>query len=79
MEVYLSPELQTKLERLARELGRDSQSLVREAVKRLVGHDEWFAREVQHGLAQIERGEVLGHGEVGARLDALLKEKQRPG
>jgi predicted transcriptional regulator len=29
-------------------------------------------REVEKGLAQIERGEVLEHEEVGARLEKLL-------
>ena len=76
MEVRLSPELQAKLDRVAEQQGRDTQSLVHEAVERLVGYDEWFIREVEKGLAQIERGEVLGHEEVGARLDKLLTEKQ---
>ena len=36
MEVNLSPELEAKLKRKAAEEGRDSQSLVREAIERLV-------------------------------------------
>ena len=75
MEVHLSPELQAKLDRIAAEQGRDTQSLVNEAVERLVGYDEWFVRVVEKGLAQIERGEVLGHEEAGARLYKLLTEK----
>ena len=41
-----------------------------------VEYDEWFVREVEKGLEQIEHGEVLGHEEVGARLEKLLNEKQ---
>ena len=53
MEVNLSPELQAKLERVAEQQGRNTESLVREAVERLLGYDEWFVREVEKGLAQI--------------------------
>ncbi|MGB2624885.1 MAG: hypothetical protein WA857_10545 [Candidatus Acidiferrum sp.] len=77
MEVNLTPELQAKLDEVAAEQGRDAQSLVQEAVQRLVDYDQWFVREVEKGLAQIERGEVLEHDEVGARLEKLLSEKQR--
>jgi len=76
MEVNLSPELQAKLERVAEQQGRNTESLVREAVERLLGYDEWFVREVEKGLAQIERGEVLDHKDVGTRLEKLLKQKQ---
>ena len=77
MEVNLTPELQAKLNEVAAQQGRDPQSLVQEAVQRLVDYDRWFVREVEKGLAQIERGEVLEHEEVGARLEKLLNEKQR--
>lgn len=77
MEVKLTPELQAKLEDVAAQQGRDTQSLVREAVERLVDYDAWFVREVEKGLAQIESGEVLDHDEVGARLEKLLSGKRR--
>jgi predicted transcriptional regulator len=77
MQVELTPELQAKLEAVAAQQGRDAQSLVKEAVERLVDYDQWFVREVEKGLAQIEGGEVLEHEEVGARLEKLLNEKQR--
>ena len=77
MEVKFSPELQAKLESIAAQQGRDSASLVHEAVERLVGYDEWFMRQVEKGLAQIERGETLPHEEVTARMQKLIAEKQR--
>jgi predicted transcriptional regulator len=77
MELYLSPELQAKVDRIAAQEGRDAQSLVQEAVERLVGYDEWFLREVEKGLAQIDRGEVLEHEEVGSRLEKLIADKQQ--
>jgi len=77
MEVKLSPELQAKLDSIAAQQGRDSASLVHEAVERLIGYDEWFMRQVEEGLAQIERGEVLEHDEVAARMEKIIAEKQR--
>jgi len=74
--VNLDPELQAKLARLAAVEGREPDTLVQEAVRRLVDYDHWFIGEVEKGLAQIGRGAVLTHEEVGARLERLLAEKQ---
>jgi predicted transcriptional regulator len=76
MEVHFSPELQAKLDRIATQQGRDTESVVHEAVERLLDYDEWFAREVEKGLDQIASGEVLGHDEVGKRLEKRFAEKQ---
>jgi len=77
MEIELSPELQAKLDRIAAEQGRDTKSLVKEAVERLVGYDEWFLRQVEIGLAQADRGELLEDNEVAARMENLISRKQR--
>ncbi len=77
MEIELSPELQAKLDRIASQQGRDSKSLVHEAVERLVGYDEWFLRQVEIGLEQADRGELLEDNEVAARMENLIARKQR--
>ena len=77
MEVTLSAELQTKLARIAQDRGTNPQDLAREAIERLVDYDDWFVREVEKGLAQIESGQTLTHEEVGARLSKHLDGKQR--
>ena len=76
MEVHLAPDLQAKLLRVAAERGRDAETLAKEAIERFVDYDEWFISEVEKGLAQIERGEVLTHEAVGARMEKLLIDKQ---
>jgi len=76
MEVHLNPELQARLTHLAAQQGRDTEALAREAIERLVDYDEWFIREVEKGLTQIEQGKVLTHEEVGARMERRLAEKQ---
>jgi predicted transcriptional regulator len=77
VEVNLPPELQAKLDRVAARQGREPESLVNEAIERLVGYDEWFIRQVETGLTQVERGEVLEHEQVVARVENLIREKQR--
>ncbi len=78
MEVQFSPELQSKLTRLATEQGTDSEALVRKAVERLVDHDEWFRTEVQTGLDQIAQRQTVSHEDAGERLSAYLASKQQP-
>ncbi len=72
----LSPELQARLKQAAEQQGRDAESLVNEAVERLLRYDEWFVDQVEKGLAQVERGEMLDHEEVGNRLEKFLNQKQ---
>jgi len=50
--------------------GSESQSLVQEAVERLVNYDEWFIREVEKGLAAADSGDFLDHEEVGKLIDS---------
>lgn len=72
MELHLSPDLETKLSRLAAQQGRDSSSLAIEAIERMVEYDQWFLAEVDRGLRQIEDGKTLSHEEVGFRVFPTL-------
>lgn len=76
MEVHLNPDMQAKLTRLAAERGRNTETLVQEAIARFVDYDEWFIREVEKGLASADRGDLLTHEEVGTRLEKLIADKQ---
>jgi predicted transcriptional regulator len=69
MDVPLNPDLQAKLSRLAAEQGRASESLIVEAVERMVNYEEWFLREVNKGLAAAERGEFVDHADVRKMID----------
>lgn len=69
MEIALTPDLQSKLSRLAAQQGRPTEALVVEAVERMVDYDEWFRREVQKGLAAADRGELVDHDEVRKMID----------
>jgi predicted transcriptional regulator len=50
--------------------------LIREAIERAVDYDDWFIREVEKGLAQIDAGQVQMHNAVGTRLDQKLADHQ---
>jgi len=69
MEVHLSADTERKLVRLAEQQGRDSESLIVEAVERMIDYDQWFLAEVEQGLAAADRGEFVEHEQVGALID----------
>ena len=68
--MQFKPELQEKLNRVAAQQGRDSASLVQEAVERLVDYDEWFLRQVDEGLAAADRGEFIEHEDIGKLIES---------
>jgi RHH-type transcriptional regulator, rel operon repressor / antitoxin RelB len=69
VDVPLNSDLQAKLNRLAALQGRASEALVVEAIERLVNYDEWFLREVDRGLAEADRGELVDHSDVRKMID----------
>ena len=69
MELDFTPDIESKLARLAAQQGRDKKALVREAVERFVNYDEWFVREVDKGLAAADRGELIDHEAIGSLID----------
>ena len=76
MEVKLSPDLEGKLARAAGRRGVPPDVLIREAIERAVDYDDWFIREVEKGLAQVDAGQVLTHDAVGSRLDQKVADQQ---
>jgi predicted transcriptional regulator len=74
MELHLSPDLESKLALAADRRGVSLEILVREALERAVDYDDWFLREVEAGLSEVDAGEVLTHDEVKARLARKLAE-----
>lgn len=64
------------LNQMAARSGKDTAELVQEAVDRLLDHETWFLQEVEKGLAQAQRGELIDHEEVVARIEKRLKEKR---
>ena len=76
MDLNVPADLETKLALAANRRGMTPEVLVLEAIERAVDYDDWFLREVEKGLSQVERGEVLTNEEVGARLDRHVRQTQ---
>ena len=72
----LSPDLEDKVARAADRRGVSAELLIREAIERAVDYDDWFIREVEKGLAQVESGQVLTHEAVGKRVEQKLADHQ---
>jgi RHH-type transcriptional regulator, rel operon repressor / antitoxin RelB len=64
MEIPLSTDLQAKLGRLAAQQGRTTETLAVEAIERMVNYDEWFLRQVEDGVAEADRGQLVDHADV---------------
>ena len=64
MEIYLNPDVQTKLDRLKTARGSNAEILACEAIERFRDYDEWFIREVEKGIASADRGELLVIGQT---------------
>jgi predicted transcriptional regulator len=69
MEVQFTPDQQAKLSRMAEAQGRAAESLVQEAVERLLRYDEWFSREVDKGMAAADRGEFVEHSDIHVMIE----------
>jgi len=72
MEVSFAPELQAKLNRIASQEGKGPDEVVRELVANYLDHDEWFRREVGKGLASLDQGKTVSHGNVRRQMDRIL-------
>ena len=72
MELSVPHDLEARLTRAASRRGVPVEALALEAIERAVEYEDWFLREVEKGLDQADRGEVLTHEEVGARLEQRL-------
>jgi predicted transcriptional regulator len=76
MEIHLTPEKEALLRQVAARTGQDAVQVIQEAVDRLLDHDTWFIQEVEKGLSQAAKGDLIEHDEVVARIEKRLKDKQ---
>ena len=72
MEISLTPEMEERLTRLASQVGKEKEEVVRNLVASYLEHDAWFRQEVTKGLASLDRGETISHEEVGRRMERRL-------
>jgi len=74
MEVHFIPEQEAQLSRIAdHHTGTDAEQLVKNAALRLLEEDARFRAGIRRGIEQADRGELLDHNDVKARIERLLK------
>lgn len=72
MNVSLSPDQDARLKALAQQRGADADAVLRDLLERALSYEEWFSGEVEKGIAQADRGELIDHEEVMRRLEERL-------
>ena len=73
MEVNLTPDQVEQLNELASSTGRRADELVQEAVDNLLAYNVWFRKEVETGLAQVSRGDLVEDEEVLTRINRIIQ------
>ena len=69
MEVHFTPELEAGLARIAAQQGRGAEELVQDVLSRYLEQEARFIDAVQKGIASADRGDLLDHDEVVARIE----------
>jgi predicted transcriptional regulator len=72
MEVHLTPEQEAELTELASRKGRDADQLAQEVLDFYLKHEARFVEAVKRGLASADRGDLIEHDEVLARIERLV-------
>jgi predicted transcriptional regulator len=72
MEVDFSPDVETRLQRLAVANGKNAEQLVKDTVARMLENQARFIAGVQRGIEQADRGEFIEHKDVLNRIDGLF-------
>jgi len=70
MDVHLTQDQQERLSRIAADRGCTEESIVTEAVERLLLHEEWFIRKVDEGIAAAAQGELVDHDDVRRMIES---------
>lgn len=62
--VRMDDDLLQRVDGIAKSLSRPRSWIIKQALERFVEYEEWYKREVEEGLAEVERGAVASSGEV---------------
>ncbi len=73
MDFQLPERQANELAILSARTGRSASELVVEAVDRLLADEKWFEGQVQQGIDQIARGELLEESEMDARVAKMIR------
>jgi predicted transcriptional regulator len=77
MEVQFTPEQEAQILRIANYSGTPAEQLMKQAALRMVEEEAQFRAGVRRGIGQADRGELIEHDEVKARIQRLLQSKRK--
>ena len=66
--IRLDEDTLLRLDSLAEIMHCSRAALIKEAVDKYLEYDAWFRAEVQKGIDEADRGELISHNDVKARL-----------
>ncbi len=75
--MHFTPEQLQQLSQVAAHAGTDTEHLVKDAALRLVEEDAKFRAAVREGLGPADRGELIDHDEVVARIEQRFQSQSR--
>lgn len=73
MDLQLPERQSAELASLSARTGRSPSDLVTEAVDRLLAQENWFEAQVQLGIDQVARGQLLEEAEMDARVAKMMR------
>lgn len=71
--VRIPPEKQRQLDALAQALERSRNWVVSEAIDQYLDVQAWQFEQIQHGIKEADRGELLSHEDVVAEARAKIR------
>lgn len=71
--VTLTKALARRVELLSVAMQRTPQAILKSALERGLDYEEWFLQQVDAGIAEADRGELIDHGQVEDNLNKLRK------
>ena len=75
--VTLPQTLIKRLEKISAGSRYTPESIVKQAVKERLEYEEWFAKQVEAGIADEKAGRVYGKEEFWARIDKARHERKK--
>jgi len=72
LTVRLSPEVKTRLDKLARATSRPRSFLIQTAVQDYLALNEWQVSAIREGLQQANEGRLIPHKDIRKRWEGKL-------
>ncbi|OEU76035.1 MAG: hypothetical protein BA874_03935 [Desulfuromonadales bacterium C00003068] len=67
--VRMDDQLVDRVDGIAKSLSRSRSWIIKQALERYVDYEEWYVKEVENALLEVEHGEVSSDQEVATVFD----------